>query len=260
MSRLIALAAGTAPEFSPEQIIYAAAEAGFNAVGIDCDLSTWTPTRTQAVITALKETGLVPLDIEVIWLQPNEAITAHDNFVAIAKAVGAHNILVVSSEPDIADTKKRFEHICRLVEGTPIRIALEFLSITTINTLPLALEVVNDVAHPAGAILLDSLHCVRNGATIEAIQQLDPKLLPYMQLCDGNQSLADHSFDGQVEDAVFLRCLPGEGELPVMEQLNALPPGIPISLEIRSRKLYETYPDLSQRAKTVYNSAINLIN
>jgi len=260
MSRLIALAAGTAPEFTPEQIIYAAADAGFNAVGIDCVLSTWTPTRTQAVIKALEETQLIPLDIEVIWFQPNEAITSHDQFVDIAIAVGARNILCVSSEPDINDTRKRFEYICRRVENTPIRVALEFLSITEINSLPLALEVVNDVAHPAGAVLLDTLHCQRRNASISDIEQLDPKLIPYVQLCDGNLLLADNSFDGQIEDAVFLRALPGEGEMPLQAWLNSLPDMTPISMEIRSRKLYEQYPDLTDRAKAVYKNVSTWLN
>ena len=52
-SRLVSLAAGVVQEFSPEQVIYAAAKAGFNAVGVWCDLETWTNERTEKVKQAL---------------------------------------------------------------------------------------------------------------------------------------------------------------------------------------------------------------
>ena len=70
--RLISLAAGVVQEFPPEQVVYAAAEAGFNAVGIWCDLETWSNDRTDKVKQALVETGITALDIEVVWFHPGE--------------------------------------------------------------------------------------------------------------------------------------------------------------------------------------------
>ena len=72
--RLISLAAGVVPEFAPDQVVYAAAKAGFNAVGIWCDLQTWTNERTDKVRKALAETGITALDIEVVWFHPGEPI------------------------------------------------------------------------------------------------------------------------------------------------------------------------------------------
>ena len=71
------------------------------------------------------------------------------------KALGARNLLCVSSEPDITDTKKRFEAICRRAEDTDMRVVIEFLMITEVRSLQQALEIVTDVAHPAGANPLD---------------------------------------------------------------------------------------------------------
>lgn len=253
--RLVSLASGVVQEFPPEQVVYAAAEAGFNAVGIWCELDSWTTEKTQRVKTALDETGLCALDIEVAWFQPGEAIDRQDRFVDIATEIGAQNILCVSSEPNINDTKNRFEHLCKRTEGTNIRVALEFLAITEINTLAKAREVVETVNHPAGAILVDALHLSRTGSSAEDLKSIDANLLPYIQLCDASKDLLDASMDGILEDALFLRKLPGQGELPLHELLASMDASTPISLEVRSRALIEQFPDSPLgRAQAVYQA------
>ncbi len=252
--RLVSLAAGVVQEFPPEDVVYAAAEAGFNAVGIWCDLEIWTDDRIEKVKSALIETGITALDIEVVWFKPGEALDTHNRFVDIAKTVGAKNILCVSSETDINETKKRFKHICQLAEGSDIRVVLEFLAITEINSLAKALEVVNDVAHPAGGILVDTLHLQRTGSCAQDVAELAPALLPYIQLCDANENLEDQSFDGILEDAIFLRKLLGEGGLPLDDILRTVDANVPLSLEIRSRNLIEQFPNLQDRANMVFKS------
>jgi sugar phosphate isomerase/epimerase len=253
--RLVSLAAGVVQEFPAEQVVYAAAEAGFNAVGVWCELETWTAEQTQRVKTALDETGLCALDIEVAWFQPGEAIDRQDRFVDIAAEIGARNILCVSSEPNINDTKKRFEHLCRRTEGTDIRVALEFLAITEINSLAKARDVVESVNHPAGGILVDALHLSRTGSSVEDLKSIDASLLPYIQLCDASKNLLDTSMDGVLEDALYLRQLPGQGELPLHELLAGFDSLTPISLEIRSRALIEQFPDSPlARAQAVFQA------
>lgn len=269
--RLVSLAAGVVQEFPPEQVVYAAAQAGFNAVGIWCDLETWTNETTDKVKRALAETGITALDIEVVWFHPEEAIDTHDRFVDLAKTLGAKNILCVSSETDINETKKRFKHLCQSVEGSDIQVVLEFLAITEINSLAKALQVVNDVAHPAGGILIDTLHLQRTGssaADIAAIVQANSaasnaravKLLPYMQICDASETLQDQSFDGILEDAIYLRKLPGEGQLPLKDILGTVDDNVPLSLEIRSRALNEQFPGLQDRANAVFKSTQQFLN
>jgi sugar phosphate isomerase/epimerase len=263
--RLIALAAGVVQEFPPDQVVYAAAEAGFNAVGIWCDLDIWTDEHTDKVCQALTETGITALDIEVVWFQPGEPIDTHNRFVDIAKAIGAKNILCVSSEPDISETKRRFKHLCQLTEGSDIRVVLEFLAITEIDSLAKALEVVEDIAHPAGGILVDALHLQRTGSCAQDIVELaqarsaspihsQTRLFPYLQLCDACENLEDQSYEGILEDAIFLRKLLGEGELPLKDILQAVDADTPLSLEIRSRALAEQFPGLQERANAVFEN------
>jgi sugar phosphate isomerase/epimerase len=260
--RLISLAAGVVQEFAPEQVVYAAAGAGFNAVGIWCDLETWTSQRTESVSKALADTGITALDIEVVWFKPGESMDTHDRFVDIAKAIGAKNILCVSSETDIDETQKRFKHLCQLTEGSDIRVVLEFLAITEINSLAKALAVVNAVAHPAAGILIDTLHLQRTGSCVEDLAALvqthsntPAPQLPYLQLCDASATLEDQSIEGVLEDALYLRKLLGQGQLPLKEILQTVGANMPLSLEIRSRYLIEQFPNLPDRANAVFKNA-----
>ncbi len=252
-SRLISLAAGVVQEFAPEDVVYAAADAGFNAAGIWCDLTSWNSQRSARVSKALADTGLCALDLEVVWLKPGESIDAHNAMIEIALDLDVRNILCVSSESDIARTKKRFEHLCKKAEGGNLRVVLEFLAFTEIKSLRQSLEVVQDVAHPAGGILVDALHLQRTGASVQDLRAVDPALMPYIQLCDADAQPQDSSFEGLLEDALYLRQLPGDGDLPLNDLLAQLDPQLPLSLEVRSRKLLQEYPhDPRARASLVF--------
>jgi sugar phosphate isomerase/epimerase len=253
--RLVSLAAGVMPDFSPEDVVYAAAEAGFNATGIWCDLQIWDRQCTHRVRTALQATGLCPLDLEVIWFKPGEPLDTHDAMVDIALELGVHNILCVSSEPETTRTKERFAHLCRKTGNTGLRIVLEFLAITEISSLQQAMDVVQDVAHPAGGILVDALHLYRTGACADDLRAVDAQLMPYIQLCDASAELRDRSFEGLLEDALYLRQMPGEGELPLRKMLDQFDPLLPLSLEIRSRDLMQrTEADPVARAARVFSA------
>lgn len=251
-TRLISLAAGVLPEFSPEETVYAAAQASFTAVGIWCDLPSWDRGRGERVAQALAETGLCALDLEVVWFKPGEKMSVHDEMIEIALKLGARNVLCVSSEPDSTQTKRRFEHLCRRAENSALRVVLEFLAITEIRTLQQALGVVRDVAHPAGAILVDTLHLVRTGSAVADLRGIERNLIPYLQLCDATAKLADDSPEGLLDDALYLRRLPGDGELPLRDILAQLDPHLPLSVEVRSRELMQRFAgDAAGRARAV---------
>jgi sugar phosphate isomerase/epimerase len=254
-TRTVSLAAGVVQEFPATEVVHAAAQAGFNATGIWCDPARWTGACTDRVSRALRDTGLIALDLEVVWFRPGEVDSAHDGMIEIAMEIGARNLLCVSSEPDIARTRQRFEYTCRKAEGSDLRVVLEFLALTEIRSLPQALAVVRDVGHPAGGILVDTLHLLRTGGAALDLRDIDSALMPYLQVCDASASLRDSSPEGLMEDALYLRQLPGDGELPLRDILTEVDPLLPLSLEIRSRELIDRYPsDPLARATHVWQA------
>jgi sugar phosphate isomerase/epimerase len=90
-----------------------------------------------------------------------------------------------------------------------------------------------DGADDAG-VLVDALHLVRSGGTAAQVGVYAaefPEMFPYVQICDA-PLLSPRGGVAQVRDeAVHRRLLPGEGELPLLPLLAALPAGIPLCIE-----------------------------
>jgi sugar phosphate isomerase/epimerase len=258
--RVLSLAAGVLPEFPPDAIVRAAAHAGYPAAGIWCDTQTWTDATTQAVARELRDGALLPLDIEVIWIRPGRAIEdAARRLIDIGGVLGARHVLIVSANPSIDDTKHQFAALCERAASAGMRAMLEFLMIAQVQTLAQAVEIVTDVGPPAGGVLVDALHLARCGATPNDVARLAPHLLPYAQLCDGPARLPNADAAAYLTDAVDGRSAPGEGELPLRELLAVLPAQTPLSLEVRSKRYRDAYPDPVDRARAVLDATRRFI-
>ena len=248
----LSLASGVVPEFGPVETIRAAAAGGFDAVGLWIEPETWTDATTRDCRHALADSGLALLDVEVIWLKPDSSMHDHRRTIDIGAALGAANVLCVSSDPDHGATAARLAELCRHAEGSAMRVALEFGIFTEVRDLAAAVAILDAVAHPLHALLIDPIHVDRSGSTIAAIAALDPALLPYAQFCDASANRPDPAdFAAVITDAIDLREQCGAGALPLGDLYRALPGGIPLSIELRSKALRDQYPDAADRAKAV---------
>lgn len=248
----LSLASGVLPEFGAVDVIEAAAAAGFDAAGLWIDPAVWTERDTREARGALQRTGLPLLDVEVIWIRPDTTLDDHRKVIDVGAELGAANVLCVSSHPDAAETVARLSALCRHAQGSGMRVALEFGIFTQVRDLRQALAVLERVAHPLGAVLVDPIHVDRSGTSVAQIAAVDPALLPYAQFCDARAKRPDPAdFDAVITDAIDLRELPGEGALPLAEMLQALPKDLPLSLELRSVALREMFPNPVLRARAV---------
>lgn len=251
MSHILSLAAGTLPEFQPPLVAEAAGQAGFNHVGFTIEPDRWDAAALAATKAAIKTHGLAVLDVEVIWI-PEGGLVGDDHKLIIDAGIelGASNVLVVSAEPDKDRTAAALHQLCEWGAAGNMRVALEFLMITAVQSMDAALDIIARTDHPAAGLLVDTIHFQRAGHEPSELAKVDPHLLPYSQICDGKLN-CQQDFDHYLEDAIDLRCAPGEGKLPVKEILDALPDHIPLSLEIRSKAYRDKYPDPVDRAKAV---------
>ena len=136
-----------------------------------------------------------------------------------------------------------------------MRVALEFGIFTEVKNLTQALAVLDRVAHPLRAVLIDPIHVDRSRTTVEQIAAVDPALLPYAQFCDARAERPDPAdFDAVITDAIDLREQCGEGVLPLAAMLAALPANIPLSLELRSAALRQAHSSPGLRAKAVLDA------
>lgn len=256
MSHILSLAAGTLPEFLPDQIARAAGQSGFGHVGFTIEPEQWTPEQAKATKAALRQYNLSVLDVEVVWIPEGGVLTdVHRLIIDAGAELGAPNVLVVSAEPDPDQTASALHQLCEWAAPADMRVSLEFLMITAVRSLGDALDIVKRCDHSAAAVLIDSLHFQRAGHSAADLKDVDRNLLTYSQICDGNLQCAD-DYDSYLDDAVDLRSAPGEGELPLPDIMAALPPNIPLSLEVRSKTYRDAHPDPTDRAKAVRQKSL----
>lgn len=249
---LLSLAAGVLPEFSPEQTIAAAIDAGWPAAGIWYDPETWTTATTAEVRDRAADAGLAILDIEVIWLKPGADDPAHFAAIDAGAAIGARNVLIVSSDDDPASAAAKLNRIGNHAAAAGLRACLEFAAFTTVGSIESAIALIDAADCANLGLLIDPLHLARTGGSPADIGSVDPKRFPYAQFCDA-PALGPPPSDVPeiIREALDLRLMPGDGGLPLDNLIAALPPTTSLSIELRSAKLREKHPDPAGRARVL---------
>ena len=248
----ISLASGVLPEFGATDVIEAGHAAGFDAVGLWVDPAQWSAQTTRDTRAALERTGMPVLDVEVIWIRPDTRLDDHRRVIDVGAELGAANVLCVSSHPDEGEAATQLGALCAHAEGSGMRVALEFGIFTEVKSLTQALGILERVGHPLRALLADPIHLDRSGTTWAALAEVDRALLPYAQICDARAKRPDPAdFDAVITDAIDLREQCGEGALDLTAFLDALPAGIPLSVELRSKALRDGFPEPAARAAAV---------
>ena len=249
--RLISLAAGVLPDFSPPETVAAAAAAGFDASGVWVDPATWTATTTRDTRARLADAGIPALDVEVIWLRPGADNPDHFRILDIGAELGAANALVVSSEPDIGGAGEKLRRLAEHGRSVGVRVSLEFGLFTEVKSLRGALDLL-DLSGPLAGLLIDPLHLQRTGGRPLDLASISTGRFAYAQFCDAPAVGADPGdVQAIITEAVDLRLMPGDGDLPLDGLLKVLPDDLPLSVELRSKALRDAYPAAAGRAVAV---------
>lgn len=216
----------------------------------------------------LDHAGMGVLTIEVVRLRPDTKREDYERTLEVASLLGARFLLVNSDDPELERAAETFAVLSESAAPYGMRPLIEPITYTRASNLDDALRICGE---SGGGVLVDALHFHRSGGRPEQLRALDPELLPLAQLCDAPlappaglprpESLpGGQSTDGsdlQLESRA-MRLLPGEGELPLRELLNALPESIPLSVEAPVLSLRETLDEVefARRARRAVEALI----
>lgn len=249
----------------PPDVVDIAADAGFDAITLRLGggsrdapdapetypLIGDTEARRET-IARMRRRGVGVLDVEVLRLNGDTDMAAVRPMLESAHALGAPHLLVVGVEEDESRLVERFAALCAEAERQAVRPALEFMRMSSVQTVEDADRIVAAAGHPAGAVLVDSLHLARSGGTpadVAALAAAHPERYPYFQLCDGPaEPPGEASLHDLFDEAVNNRLAPGDGELPLLELIDAMPAGAAVSVEVPLAALAERPPEQRARA------------
>lgn len=242
----LSLAPLTVLPVSPLEQIDAAHAAGFEFTGLrlnrvvasDVDIIGNAGLRRE-IRTRLADTGVRMLDIEVFRLGPDVDVRAMLPAIEYGAELGARYMLCtrldgVPTDDDTARTAQKLAELCALCEPYRVRPMLEFMVYRKMRTVGDARRLIELAGDPDAGICVDALHLDRSGGVPGDLRSMPPALFDYVQLCDAP---ATRPSDADIPlEARSGRLYPGDGALPLRELLEALPAGIPLSLEAPSQR------------------------
>lgn len=232
----------------PLALVDLAAAAGFASIGLRTIAAApggvEYPLRSAGEQAALRSrldaTGVELLYIEMISL--TEAMRPEDYRPAleIGARLGATRLAVGGDSADLGAMADQLAAIASLAAEHGIAVDLEFMPFRGVRSLEDAVEVVRRAGRPNAHILIDALHVFRSGSSLDLLRSLDPAMLGTFQICDA--PLQPPPPAELVIEARTRRLLPGEGGLALWPLIDALPPDIPLGVEV---PLAGQYPSLS---------------
>jgi sugar phosphate isomerase/epimerase len=238
----------TVPELAPPAMVRAAADAGFDFVGVrllngqpgrDPAPLLENPALRREMLACLRDTGIKVLDASGARLVPTTDLAAFGPFFEAAAELGARHVLATGDDPDEARLADRFATLCDAAERFGLTVDIEFVPWMTLASVNDAARLVRAVAHPALGIAVDALHFDRSGSRLGDLASVPPPWLRYVQLCDAPAKWSSDR-DALLHAATRERLFPGEGTIDLIGLLRALPTGIPMALEIPRETLSRT--------------------
>jgi sugar phosphate isomerase/epimerase len=249
MTRPIGLAHLSALHLSPPELVGVAADCGFTSIGVRVHPATASETRypmnerspmAAQTVERLADVNLSVFDVEVFTLDGNRGREDWLPVLAAGSYLGARALNVIGGDEQrnrLIDDLAALVRDAREFGITPM---IEPISYQKVDTFGSAVS----VAEQTGcAIMLDVLHFVRAGGSIDDLASAPAGTVQLIQLCDGPAVLPrysppprmplgqdTHGSDRQIESRAR-RLVPGEGDFPLREIISQLP-GVPISVEV----------------------------
>jgi sugar phosphate isomerase/epimerase len=261
MTRALSLAALTALELSPPELVSTAAAAGYSHVGLR--LIPATPTEPQHAM--IGDTPVGARDARAARRDRGSRCSTSrssassrtptsqrdaQGIVETGARLGAKHLLVAGNDPDEARLTDNFAALCDLAARHGIAPQLEFMAWTDAKDLAQAARIVERAGRANGGILVDAFHLSRSRSRIEDIARLPASRFRYAQLCDVPAAIPP-TLDAILAEARAERRFPGEGELDLVGLVRALPRGLPLSLEVPTLALARTVPALERARRAL---------
>jgi sugar phosphate isomerase/epimerase len=193
---------------------------------------------------------------EGLLIAPGVDVRTYSTDLDVMAELRIPRINTVSLEPDRARAFDELAVLTELAAERGIATCIEPVVGLSIADLPSAMAAVEHVNRGEISLLIDTMHVARFGASADDLRSIPAERIGYIQLSDTTmQKRMEH----YAEEAMFERMPPGEGELPLLDLLTALPDDRVVGLEIPMRTRAEAGVSARDRLLPCVESARSLL-
>jgi sugar phosphate isomerase/epimerase len=226
----------------PQDMIEAAAGAGFSSVGIRICPRRPGDSYFVDLMGDLREAkrlrdlaarlGVSISNVSAYQIYPDVTIDQMLPAVEATAALGCQCIVVNNFDPDLDRFKGILDAYARAAARHGIRLALEFMPYSAIPSIQSARDVIGAVGASNVAVLVDALHLARSDGTAEEVRQMAPGSIAFAQVCDAPARPPSTDREALMLEARNSRLPLGQGELNLAAFMAALPAGTEVEYEV----------------------------
>lgn len=228
---------------SPTEFVDIAADAGYDAVspvvggpGVLAShrLAVGDP-ETEAMVARLRARGIGVNNLDGMVITPRMDWDGYAGLIELALHIGARRGVTLIFDNDASRAADNFARAAEMARLAGLAMAMEFTEMCEVKSLAHTVDYIARSGEPVG-IVVDLLHLCYSGEGPADVARVDPATYLCAQICDGP---AHPTYEQYWHNAMFERQVPGEGDLPVVEFLKALPEQAPIGVEVPLKTLAE---------------------
>jgi len=206
----------------------------------------------EEVRRALAETGVALDGVEFFPLVAGVDFELYRPALKLGRDLGATRAVTHIFIEDDELVVERLGELAELANSIGLRLTSEFCPLTAGNpSLERAKWLVDQVGSERFGIGVDVLHLIRSGGIPTDVAALDPRYFGVVQICD---AIGAHASSDYIKD-VHNREVPGQGDLPIREFLNAVPATMAIEAEVPAAHRRAAGISAAQHCREVFEAA-----
>jgi sugar phosphate isomerase/epimerase len=191
----------------------------------------------RRMLTAMDERGVGISLGEGMVITPDADVSTLAADLDVMAELGAAQINTLSFDRDRDRTFDQLATLTQMAAERGMGTTIELAPGATIGDPGVLRAAIEHVGRPDLRLALDTMHWVRAGLGPAELRQIGPERIGYVQLSDTTLRPRLASY---LKEAMYERMAPGDGELPLVDLLAAVPADVVVGLEIPMRTLAES--------------------
>lgn len=182
----------------------------------------------------ISDLGIRLEEVEYAAISPETGVDYFTPLFEAAAELGAKEVVTVLRKgfDSQAAAVERFSEVCAGARAFGLSLLLEFVAGNGVATLSDAAKMIEAAGDPGTRITADILHLLRSGGDVTDLAGPESKLIGSGQINDGPLK-APEGAEARRWEMVADRKRPGEGQFPLVDFVAALPPDVPIGVEVQ---------------------------